>query len=222
MDSKKFLEAYIPLVDFVADIIGPNCEVLLHDANDVQNSVVAVRNAYISGRTIGCPLTDFGLEMLENKAYERQTAVVNYLSRTVSGEKLRSSTYFIKDNAGQLMGMLCVNILISNDNGVVRKLTDQLFQAMLTKEPAAVSHVPEEEPVVESLNTSIENVVDSAVEKIIREYDLPVERMSSDEKFTIVQRLKNGGIFKIKGAIPKVAAALQTSESTIYRYLAAK
>ncbi len=31
MKYKKLLELYIPLVDFIADIIGSNCEVLLHD-----------------------------------------------------------------------------------------------------------------------------------------------------------------------------------------------
>lgn len=222
MESKKKLETYIPLVNFIADIIGPHCEVLLHDVIDVQNSVIAIRNGYISGRQLGCPLTDFGLELLENKNYLNQNAVVNYLSRTVSGEKLRSSTYFIKDENNILIGMLCVNILISPDSLVVKNLTDKLISTLFNNNSTVNTVVNEEEKVMESLNTSIEKVVDSAIEKILDENEIPVERMSIDEKIFVVQKLNTNGIFKIKGAITKVAGALQTSESTIYRYLSTK
>jgi predicted transcriptional regulator YheO len=222
MKSNKQLETYIPFVNFVADIIGPHCEVLLHDVIDVQNSVIAIRNGYISGRQLGCPLTDFGLEMLESKAYLKQNAIVNYLSRTSGGEKLRSSTYFIKDEENRLIGMLCVNILISPDNQVVKDLTDKLINALFTNHAAANTPVQENEKVVESLHSSIENVVESAISKIMDVYDIPVERMSVEEKTAIVQKLNANGIFKIKGAITKVASTLQTSESTVYRYLSSK
>lgn len=222
MKPKTLLETYIPLVNFIADIIGPHCEVLLHDVVNVQNSVVAIRNGYMSGRQLGCPLTDFGLELLEKKAYLNQNAVVNYLSRTASGEKLRSSTYFIRDENNELIGMLCVNILLSPESMVVKDLTDKLMSVLLTNNLPANTVVTEEENVVESLQSSIENVVDSAIEKIIGQYDMPVERMSSDEKTAIVQKLNANGIFKIKGAITKAASMLQTSESTIYRYLSNK
>ena len=218
--SKKLLETYIPLVDFIADLVGPNCEVLLHDIVDTQNSVVAIRNGYISGRRLGCPLTDLGFELLENKSYLNQNAVVNYLSRTANGEKLRSSTYFIKDENNKLIGMLCVNILMSHDSQVIKDLADKLMNVVFANSVTASTVVNEK--VVESLHSSIENVVDSAVEKILEEYDMPVERMSIDEKTAIVQRLNANGIFKIKGAITKVAGRLQTSESTIYRYLSTK
>ncbi|MBP2643462.1 MAG: YheO-like domain protein [Firmicutes bacterium] len=222
MDYKKKLENYIPLVDFIADIIGSHCEVLLHDIVDVQNSVIAIRNGYISGRKLGCPLTDLGFEILENKAYLKQNAVVNYLSRTESGEKLKSSTYFIKDENNKLIGMLCVNILISSENLAVKDLADRLVTALAVGSMGIPPVSNGEEKIVESLHTSIENVVVSAVEKIIEEYDVPVERMSVDEKTSIVKKLNAKGIFKIKGAITQVASSLQTSESTIYRYLSAK
>ena len=218
----KLLETYIPLVNFIADIIGPNCEVLLHDVVDVQNSVIAIRNGYISGRQIGCPLTDLGLELLEKQSYIYQSAIVNYLSRTASGKKLRSSTYFIKNENNELIGMLCVNILLSPDGTAVNNLADKLINALVANHSLAGTAVAEEEKVVESLQTSIENVVDSAIEKIIGEYDMPVERMSINEKIAVVQKLNSNGVFKIKGAITKVASTLQASESTIYRYLSGK
>ena len=147
---------------------------------------------------------------------------MNYLSRTASGEKLRSSTYFIKNENSELIGMLCVNILLSPDGMAVNNLADKLINALVANHSIAGTVVAEEEKVVESLQTSIENVVDSAIDKIIGEYDMPVERMSINEKISIVQKLNANGVFKIKGAITKVASTLQASESTIYRYLSGK
>ncbi len=219
MKPEKLLETYIPLVDFIADIMGPQCEVLLHDIIHVQNSVIAIRNGYISGRQLGCPLTDLGFELLENKLYEKQTAIVNYLSRTAGGEKLRSSTYFIKDENSKLIGMLCVNLLISADNQAAKELTNKLIQVLFANNQATPAVGNDDEIVVESLHTSIENVVDAAIEKTVEKYNIPVERMSIEEKMAFVQELNTKGIFKIKGAITKVASTLQTSESTIYRYL---
>ena len=218
MEYKEVLNLYIPLVDFIADIIGPHCEVLLHDIVDVENSVIAIRNGYISGRYLGCPLTDLGFRLLQNKTFLNQNALVNYRSRTASGENLISSTYKIRDAKGELIGMLCVNILNSPD-----QLINKIPAAFpLTALFGNVVRTDDTEEVTESLSTSLDNVVDDAVKNLITKYKISAERMSSEEKSAIVQELREDGIFKIKGAIAKVAASLRTSESTIYRYLAMK
>lgn len=218
MHYKKLLELYIPLVDFIADIIGSHCEVLLHDIVDVENSVIAIRNGYISGRYVGCPLTDLGFKVLENRNHLNNNALVNYRSRTDSGEKLISSTYYIKDASGTLIGMICVNILNSPENQVNKVLTEYPLNALFNN----AVHMDDNEEVTESLSTSLNNVVDDAIAKLIIKYNISAERMSSEEKSAIVQELRENGIFKIKGAITKVASSLKASESTIYRYLAMK
>lgn len=219
MHYKKLLELYIPLVDFIADIIGSHCEVLLHDIVDVENSVIAIRNGYISGRYVGCPLTDLGFKLLENKTHLTNNALVNYRSRTDSGEKLISSTYYIKDANGTLIGMICVNILNSAENQINKVFTEYPLHAIFNN---PIVHMDDNEEVTESLSTSLNNVVDDAVEKIMIKYNISANRMSSEEKSAIVQELRQNGIFKIKGAITKVASRLKASESTIYRYLAMK
>ena len=218
MGYKKRLGLYIPLVDFIADIIGSHCEVLLHDIVDVENSVIAIRNGYISGRYLGCPLTDLGFKLLENKSYLKQDALVNYRSRTDTGENLISSTYYIKDEKEELIGMICVNILNSTDHQINKIPTEFPLTTLFSN----VVHMNDNEEVTESLSTSLDNVVDVAVQKLIAKYNVSADRMSIEEKSAIVQALGENGIFKIKGAITKVASTFKTSESTIYRYLAMK
>jgi predicted transcriptional regulator YheO len=217
MKYKKLLELYIPLVDFIADIIGSNCEVLLHDIVDVENSVIAIRNGYISGRYLGCPLTDLGFKLLENKTYLQHNALVNYRSRNDRGENLISSTYYIKDETGSLIGMLCINIL-SSDNQGHKILGEYPLKSLFNN----AVQIDDNEEITESLSTSLDNVVDTGIQNLIEKYNVAVDRMSTEEKSAIVQELRENGIFKIKGAITKAAAILKTSESTIYRYLAMK
>ena len=52
----KDLESYKVLVDFLADYLGENTEVVLHDLSDCQSSIVAIRNGDISGRELGLSL----------------------------------------------------------------------------------------------------------------------------------------------------------------------
>lgn len=204
---KRLLETYIPLVDFIADIVGPHCEVILHDVTKPEHSVVAIRNGYISGRQIGSPLTAFGLKLMEEKIYENQSAVVNYLGCTDNNEKLRSSTYFIKDQKGNLIGMLCVNIKMSEDSS----------QCTMTS-----NSINCDENIVEKLNTSFDNVIEDTVKQIAEEHSIYIDRMSMQEKITMVQKLRERGIFQIKGALSKVSQILKLSKSTIYRYLSTK
>ncbi len=218
MGYKELLNLYIPLVDFIADIIGFPCEVLLHDIVDGKGSVMAIRNGYISGRYSGGPLTALELKLLENNSQFKQNFLVNYRSCTDSGENLISSTYYIKDEKSKLIGMICVNILNSPDypsNKILPKISL----------PALSSNVlltDDNEKPTKFLSTSLDNVVDDALRNLISHYKISIERMSIEEKSTIVQKLRENGIFKIKGAITKVATTFRTSESTIYRYLTMK
>ena len=202
----SLLATYIPLVDFIADIIGPDCEVILHDITRPESSVVAIRNGYISGRQIGAPLTAFGLELLERKLHVQQHAVVNYLSYTDRHEKLRASTYFIRDQQGALLGMLCVNIKMSGG--------DTAGAAAEALSPAG-----NETGAVEKLSTSFNDVIESALRQLTASYGTEPERLSGAEKITLIQQLRARGIFQIKGAVAQVAQALNLSQSTVYRYL---
>ena len=44
-------------------------------------------------------------------------------------------------------------------------------------------------------------------------------RLSYQEKMEVVRTLDEKGIFLVKGAIAELAAALKTTETSIYRYL---
>ena len=49
-NNRKTIEAYIPMVKFIAAVCGPRCEVALHDLDDINHSIVAIENGHITGR----------------------------------------------------------------------------------------------------------------------------------------------------------------------------
>jgi predicted transcriptional regulator YheO len=49
------LSAFIPMVDFLAEVLGEGCEVVLHDVTNPERSVIAIRNSHVSGRDVALP-----------------------------------------------------------------------------------------------------------------------------------------------------------------------
>ena len=105
----KNLKVYISLIDVLAAILGPDTEVVLQDFTDgFDHSLVYIKNN-LSNRKIGSPATDFVLDIVRNKIHIENDYLVNYRSRTHSGKNLYSSSYFIKNELNDLVGMICIN-----------------------------------------------------------------------------------------------------------------
>ena len=76
--------------------------------------------------------------------------------------------------------------------------------------------------------TEIPEIFSSSLEDLISEImkdtippDTPVDRLNQNEKIEVVHKLKENGVFSIKGSVREVAKYLNCSEPTIYRYLKA-
>jgi predicted transcriptional regulator YheO len=118
------LQQYTILVDFLGQVLGPDYEVVLHDLSSMSNSIVAIANGHVSGREVGAPLTSLALTMMSDKRYLNKDFHVNYNGMTKENKILRSSTMYIKDDLGKLVGMLCVNF----DDSRYHELSTKLFQ----------------------------------------------------------------------------------------------
>lgn len=224
--EKQALKAYIPLVDFIAGIVGPDCEVVLHDISNVNESIIAIRNNHISGRKVGGPLTDLGLKLLKDAAYDKQDFLLNYPSTAKNGKPLRSSTFFIKDSDGRLIGMLCINIDLTTPLAA-KKFIDSFIMGCGVEASEADSQkvlpdlpLPtERQPTPESFSSSIEELIATTINNVIDSLNIPAERLSPEEKIHIVKQLNDKGVFLIKGSVSEVAKHLKVSENTVYRYL---
>ncbi|HYK72171.1 MAG TPA: PAS domain-containing protein [Pseudoneobacillus sp.] len=222
MAVTKQIQSFIPLVEFLGSVMGDHCEVVLHDVRDIENSIVEIKNSHISHRKVGGSLTDLALSILKNKSYLEKDFLLNYAGKTQEGKIVRSSTFFIKDENGEVMGMLCLNMDVSKIIET-RNLLDILINGAI-EIPSNGLHLhgksPEDETnPIEDFHTSIEELTTSIIMKTLSEAGIPSDRMSTDEKMEVIQKLNERGVFLIKGAVSEVATQLKSSEATIYRYL---
>lgn len=213
--ANSYLEPYINLVDFLADFLGTNAEVVLHDLTDLEHSIVKIRNGHISGRKKGDPSTDFAMRTLK-EAKPGAHYKCNYRGITKDGRKLKSSTYYIRSRDNEITGMLCVNMDVDQYINA-RKYLDSFF--MLGDNIDENKSSKGKEDVHESFGKSIPELIENSLIKAINNHDCEVDRLSAVEKSKIIEQVNNEGIFLLKGAVSKAAQMLNISEPTVYRYL---
>jgi predicted transcriptional regulator YheO len=220
-----WIQRYMKLTEFLGSVLGPDYEVVLHDLGDADKSIIAIANGHVSGRTIGAPLTSVALQSIINHSYETQDYRLNYVG--VAGTKLlRSSTFFVKDEEGRLVGMLCINF----DDSRYRELSDRILKLRhpdvfvetnfaYNEEAAAVRAAPPPTEVSENFPNSLTELTDHLLDEELQSREASGERLSHRDKLALVGILNDKGIFMMKGAVKYVADKLGCSQTTIYRYL---
>jgi predicted transcriptional regulator YheO len=201
------LAEYRVLVAFLGKALGAQYEVVLHDLTLESPAIVAIANNH-SGRTPGAPLTDLALRFVAGKVYEQQDYEVNYRGVSKAGAVLRSSTMFIKDEAGQLIGMLCLNYDTSAYLGLAQQLA-ALFQMQPPADEAPVLPALQGgNASIETFSESIGDVVQSVLRGVLEDGSIPPDRLTQEEKLAVVEALSQKGIFLLKGSVSEVARLL--------------
>lgn len=220
-----YLKHYIHLIEYLAAVLGPDYEVTLHDISDPEQSVVAIANGHISGRTLGSPLTSKIKNALESGVPDNQDYISNYTAVVAeNGKMVRSSAFFIRDEYGAVIGILSITF----DDSRYRELSDKILQLRhpdefvkthfsYNQEKAAMETVPG--AYAENFQDSISLAAEATIAKIVEQTGVPVERLTADEKIKIVAVLEEQGVFMMKNAVALVSKHLGCSKATVYRYL---
>ena len=204
------LDRYIPVTEFIAEMMGPDTEVILYSVTD--RSVYYVINPMDEEMVVGSGLRSLERRFLENRLYDHESFVVNYRALSKHRNKLKSATLFLRGDNRQLIAMLTVN---ANVDRLV-ELRDMLNEMVTGHRPYDNQHGTS---FYNSFEVSVEGIVSTTIRKELDKYKVPPDRLSQQEKIEIVRCLDQQGIFLVKGAIVEVAKSLQTTETTIYRYL---
>ncbi|OGO78861.1 MAG: hypothetical protein A2Y23_05145 [Clostridiales bacterium GWB2_37_7] len=201
------LKNMMPLVDGIANTFGRNCEVVLHDVRNPDNSIVAIANGHVTNRVVGGPMSEYGLADLRKGDFSCNK--VNYLKKTKDGRVLKSTSMYIKDEKDSIVGFLCINFDIS-ELTVMRNLINEF-----THINDEVNFLSAEGSGTDTINDVLSRIVDKTLESMGK----PVAFLTKEEKVNVVQLLEVQGIFLVKGAIDYVAKVLCVSRYTIYNYL---
>ena len=210
------LDYYKKLVDFLGEVLGENAEVVLRDCRKPDHDIIAIANGHVSGRTIGAPITDFTLSILANEEWKEKDYVVNYEGKAAPDKRLRSSTYFIREE-GKLVGQLCVNIDMTPYEQVMDRIRQLSGMGLMSD--GGQSGIICSGPVENFSEDVIGDMMKKAVITVVGSSEAKVrERLTQKEKIEIIGELNRAGLFQLKGAVGAVAEYLYCSEASVYRY----
>ncbi|MCR8644868.1 PAS domain-containing protein [Paenibacillus sp. N1-5-1-14] len=218
MNDKELIERYIPMMKFIASIVGKHSEVVLHDLSGEDNSIIAIENGQLSGRKVGDAPTNLILQVRQDQTYLKQPFIGNYKAYGKNGKLFRSWSYFIKNPNNDLIGVLCVNSDVEHFVKI-REMMDGFLNFDETTAEADPSTSKEASYISEQLHGQADDVLASIIEQTMQSVKVPGDRMSLQEKLDLVKHLYHQGAFQLKGGVHLVAKHLKTSEPTIYRYI---
>lgn len=213
MNKRKIpteLLSYINLVKGLGEILGSDCEILLHDVSNPEHSIIACANAQVSGRGVGSPMTDFGLRMLKDPKYQKMTGVYNYRARTGDGRLLKCGVCFIRDAAGRIVGFLCINMDVTKI-AAAREALDEFFRVDSSGDAA--------EDYCEHFSKEVGDVVSNSIALVKKEWGGDLSALPRSDKVKVVARLDEMGFFLVKGAMERLSEEMKKSKFTLYAYL---
>jgi predicted transcriptional regulator YheO len=203
--------ALVAIARAIARTIGPRCEVVLHDYREWDRSgstIVWIENGHVTGRHIGGPTTNLGLEAM--RAGYASADRFNYLSRAKDGRTLRSTSIYFQNRTGKLIGSLCINVDV--DAFVTARAA---LDALLGVEAQPTGDADE----TETFGTDIGEVLDAQIQAALSRTGKPLPSLTREDRVAVVRHLDEKGAFLVKRAADRIARSLGISRVTVYAYL---
>jgi predicted transcriptional regulator YheO len=201
-DEFEFLTS---LIRGISQQFGDRCEVILHDlTGEYDQTIVAIENGHITGRKVGDPGSNLGLEVLRGTVKDGDR--YNYVTQTKTGKLLRSSTVYLKNSKQEAIGAICINFDISDFI-----MAENAIKSITMREM--------DQDVKEVFVNDVNELLDFLLQECQKEIGKPVSHMTKEEKIQAIEFLDKRGAFLVKKAGDKICKFFDISKFTLYNYL---
>lgn len=191
------------LLTLISSQFGSNCEVVLHDlTKDYNHTIVDIRNGHVTNRMIGGCGSNLGLEVLNGSVVDGDR--LNYVTTTPDGKILRSSSIYLKNDEGKVVGSLCINLDITET---------MQFEGFLRK----YNHF--ESSQGEFFAQDVNNLLDYLIQQAQSLVGKEPKEMNKDDRVTFLRYLDDKGAFQIAKSSIKICEILGISKFTLYNDL---
>ena len=204
METRK-LELLKQLADGIAAQFGSKCEVVIHDVNAMDRSIVYIVNGHVSGRKVG----DGGSRVVIEQAIQADAQPRDelcYLTRTPDGKILKSSSIYIRNSRGVVTGVFSINYDVTHLI-MLRSAVDEALDM-------GGSRQREPERII-----NVNDVLDELIEQSVALVGKPVAMMNKEDKIKAIQFLNQSGAFLVTKSGDKVAKYFGISKYTLYAYI---
>lgn len=200
------LQHYVTMAEAIGEMLAPILEVAVHDLRTPEASIIAIYNGHITGREVGDGATELGRRRLQGD--DIPDKMIGYANESPDGTKLKSSSLAIRNEEGELIGALCLNLDVSYFEQY-GKFIDQLIS---TQES---NHIDNGEDFG---TTSPAEDIKDAIDRFCISQGWMGRSLSNDQKREIVGFLYRKGHFKKRGAVTIIADQLGLTRPSIYNY----
>ena len=204
--NREILEHYVKAGEVIAEMFAPYLEVIIHDLQIPEHSIIAIFNKHITGRKIGDGTSDIGYKKLEDELPDK---IVNYNNQSPSGSDLKSSSLTIRNKDDEIIGSMGLNFDLSSFVNIKE------FFEMFTK-TFTLDNLPKRE---EFFMWSVKDEIQQALNKYIASHDLQGKVLNRKDKLNVVGYMKKEGHTNKKGAISILSELLAITRPTLYKYI---
>ncbi|MFC0308714.1 transcriptional regulator [Gallibacterium trehalosifermentans] len=206
--DRLILQRYEPVLDMLSNLLGAECEAVLHSLEDLEHSVIKITNAHLTGRKAGAPITNTALRMLKQIESGQTMVSSAYFTHSKTGKRMRSITQAIYGENQRIIGLLCVNLNLDIP------LAD-FFQFLFND----TTNSKQESQQTEHFAENAEDLLQQITQQVITEVNLDPTISIANRNKQIIFLLNQKGVFELKGAIKQVAELLNLSIHTVYMHL---
>lgn len=204
--EKQILHSFVPLARGMHEFLGENCEIIIHNLEHLDASVMTIFNGHLSGRKIGAPISELTLSYVQRMRKDDTLRHVTYFAKNKRGETFKAFTSAILGENGRIIGLFCINFYLNVS------LHDfmQHFYPHAQQEPENISEI-----FVENTEELMLAALEDAKKTV---YGNPAISSANKNK-EIIHILSQKGIFHLKDAVYIIAEHMGISKNTVYMHL---
>jgi predicted transcriptional regulator YheO len=192
---------YEPMIQAIVELFNPFVEAAVHDLR--QGKLIAIYHN-ISKREVGEPSP---LKELKVNVKDFPDYFSPYYKENWDGRPLKCTSITMRNQKGEPIGLICINIDTSSFHDGFRILEMFLKTKGETENP------------IEIFGAQFEEQATVVIKQFLDEKCLSLSHLNRDQKKDLVQQLYRKGMFNFKNAAPCIAQKLNTSRASIYNYI---
>ena len=189
------------IAEGLSETFAPFCEVVVHDLKTPEHAVISIRNN-LSGRQPGDPATELGLARISSPDFPNILA--NYANKFSDGRPAKSTSIGIKNEAGEYVAALCLNV----DMTLFRGMQNALAQFTSLRSNS----------VSENLESGGTEMIRQRIEQYAARLATTPRSLSVHDRKQLVAELKSSGLLEVRRAMETVSQHLGISRATAYLY----
>lgn len=201
---KDWITRYIPIADAIAQLFQPYIEVVIHDIES--DTIAYIANPY-SNRKIG-DVSQLGPFGKGSQEFPYGVAVEGpYENAGNRGQRIRSISSALKDNEGNVVGIMCTNADFSIMEASLNVLEDFLRPMSLEAPPKVL------------FQNAWKDNIKLEIRSFLTDNDISFDKIDSTHRKKLIKKLEAKSLFYARKSVEQLADILGVSRATIYKDL---